>query len=77
MLHQKHESYQYVLGLKNWVHWITTRQEKNVTTTNMYILRRNAQKYKIKKHIFSPYDHTFYNFTLKIKLELSWAKKSI
>ena len=55
MLHQKHESYKYVLPLKNWVDWITTRQEKNVTTSKMYILRRSAQKLK-KKTYFSPYD---------------------
>ena len=28
MLHQKYESYKYVLALKNWVDLITTRQEK-------------------------------------------------
>ena len=52
MLHQKHESYKYVLPLKNWFHWIITRQEKNVTTAKMYILRKSALKL---------------NFTLKIK----------
>ena len=28
MLHQKHESYRYLLPQKSWVNWITTRQEK-------------------------------------------------
>ena len=46
MLHQKYESYKYVLALKNWVDLITTRQEKNFTTSKMYILRRIAQKLK-------------------------------
>ena len=32
MLHQKHESYKYVMPLKNWVNWATTRGEKNVLT---------------------------------------------
>ena len=39
MLHQKHESYKYVLPPKNWVEWITTRHEKHFTTSKMYILR--------------------------------------
>ena len=51
MLHQKDESYNYVLRLKNRVDWINTRQEKNVTTSKMYILRRSAQKLK---NIFFP-----------------------
>ena len=74
MLHQKHESYKYVLPLKNWVDWITTRQEKNVTTSKMYILRRSAQKLKKKQHIF-PLMTNCYDFTLKI--ETSWAKKVV
>ena len=32
MLHQKHESYKYVMPLKNCVNWATTRGEKNVLT---------------------------------------------
>ena len=50
MLHQKRESYKYVLPLKNWADWITTRREKNVTTSKMYILIRSVQK--LKKHTF-------------------------
>ena len=70
MFNQKHESYKYVLPLKNWVDWINTRQEKNVTTSEMYILRRSSQKLK---NIFPM--TTFCNFTLKI--ETSWAKKVV
>ena len=51
MLDQRHKSYKYVLPLKNWVDWITTRQEKNVASSKIYILRRNAQKLK---NIFFP-----------------------
>ena len=69
MLHQKDESYNYVLRLKNRVDWINTRQEKNVTTSKMYIYRRSTQKLKN----ICPLMTTFYNFTLKI--ETSWAKK--
>ena len=58
--------YKYVLPLKNWVYWITTRQEKYITTAKMYIFRRSAQKLK---NIFSPHGYPlslcFYNFTLK------------
>ena len=28
ILHQKHEPYTYLLPQKNWVNWITTRQDK-------------------------------------------------
>ena len=31
MLHQKHESYKYLLPLKNWVNWLTTWQKKKFT----------------------------------------------
>ena len=72
MLHQKRGSYKYVLPLKNWVDWTTTRQEKNVTTSKIYILARSAQK--LKKHIF-PLMTTFYDFALKI--EASWVKKDV
>ena len=54
MLPQKYEFYKYALPLKNWVDWITTWQEKNVTTSKIFILRRSAQKLK---NIFSPYDY--------------------
>ena len=53
----------YVLPLKNWVDWINTRQEKNVATSKMYILRRSAQKSK--------------NIFLTLKRENSWAKKIV
>ena len=72
MLHQKHNSYEYVLQLKTGVDWISIREEKYVTNSKMYILRRNA--HKIKKHIF-PLMAAFSNFTLKI--ETSAAKKAV
>ena len=50
MLYQKRGSYKYVLPLKIWIDCTTTRQEKNVITSNMYVLTRSAQKFK--KHIF-------------------------
>ena len=64
MLHQKHESYKYVLPLKNCVDSLTIRQEKNVKTSKMYILRKSAPK--LKKQMF-PFMTTFYSFTLKMK----------
>ena len=40
MLHQKHEPFKFVMPMKNFVDWTSTRQEKNVTASNMYILRK-------------------------------------
>ena len=74
MLHQKHESYKYVLPLKNWVDWITTRQVKNVTTSKMYILRRSAQK--LKKHIFSLFSSLPY-ITLLLRWKPVELKRSL
>ena len=42
MPHQKRRSYKYVLPMKNWVDWATNSQEKNVTTSKIYILGRSA-----------------------------------
>ena len=72
MLHQKRESHKYVLPLKNWVDWTTTRREKNVTTSKIYILGRSTQKLK----------NTFFplwlpSMTLVLKMETSWAKKDV
>ena len=64
MLHQKDESYKYVLPLKNWVGWISTRQEKKSTTSKTYILRKRAPKFK---NLFFHFMTTFYNFALKIE----------
>ena len=72
ILHQKRESYKYELPLKNWADWTTTRREKDITTSKMYILARSAPK--LKKHIF-PLMTTLYDFALKI--ETSWAKKGV
>ena len=71
MLHQKHESYKYVLRLKNNVDWITASQEKTSQTQKWYIFRRRSHKLW-KKFIF-PLMTTFYNFTFKV--DTSWAKK--
>ena len=72
MLHQKHESYKYVLALKNWVDWISTKREKKVTNTKMVYFEKKCPE--IKRHVFPPMT-TFYNFTLNI--ETSWAKKAL
>ena len=55
ILHQKRQSYKYALPLKNWADWTITTQEKNVTTSKMYILARSASK--LKKRYFSSYDY--------------------
>ena len=47
MLHQKHESYIYVLPLKNSVDWITTKQEKKVTNPNMVHFEKKCPEIKI------------------------------
>ena len=54
MLHLKHKSYKYALPLKNQVDCITTRLEKSVTTSKIYILRRSAKKLK---NTFFSYDY--------------------
>ena len=64
-------SYKNVLTLKNWVDWITDRQEKNITNTKMVYFEKKCPEIK-KNHIFTLMT-TFYNFTLK--METSWAKK--
>ena len=43
MLHQKHESYKYVLPLKNLNNCVTTRLEKNITTSKNDILKKGVQ----------------------------------
>ena len=72
MLHQKHESYKNAPPLKNWVDWITTRREKNVTNTKMVHFEKKCPEIKKKKHIFTLMT-TFYNFTLEI--ETSWEEE--
>ena len=71
MLHQKHESYKYVLPLKNKVDWITASQEKTSQTQKWYIFRWSS--HKLWKKYICPLMTTFYNFTFKV--ETSWAKK--
>ena len=36
----------YVLPLKNWIDWIISRQEKNITTSKLKHLRKGARKLK-------------------------------
>ena len=72
MLHQKRGTYKYVVPLKNWVDWRTTRQEKYITSSKMHILGRSTQ---ILKTTFFTLMTTFYDFALKIKT--SWAKKDV
>ena len=51
-------SYKYVLTLKNWVDWITTRREKNVTNTKMVHFEKKCPEIKIYIYIsFPPYDY--------------------
>ena len=46
------KSYKYVLTLKNWVDWITTRQEKNVTNTEMVYFEKKCPEIVFKKTFF-------------------------
>ena len=55
--------------MKNWVEWITSKWEKNVTNTKVVYFEKCPE---IKKNIF-PLVTTFHNFTFK--MEISWAKK--
>ena len=58
MLHQKCGSYKYVLPLKNWIDWTTTRRQKNVTNSNYHNLKSahfGKKCPKIKKTCFSSY----------------------
>ena len=65
MLHQEHESYKYVpLPLKNWVHQVTTMQEKNVLSQKFTFWKKLSKN--LKKHV-SSYDY--------FKTETSWTKK--
>ena len=48
------KSYKYVLTLENWVDWITTRQEKNVTNTKMVYFEKTCPEIFFKKNIFFP-----------------------
>ena len=47
MLHQKRGSYKYVLPMKNWVEWTTTRRQKYVTTWKI----SQPQKYTFWKEV--------------------------
>ena len=49
-------SYKYILTLKKWVDWITTRREKNVTNTKMVHFEYKCPEFK-KYIYFSPYDY--------------------
>ena len=69
MLYQKHESYKYVLTLKNWVDWITARWEKTLQPQKCTFWKKCQ---KLKKRTIFLCMTTFYNFALKI--ETSWAK---
>ena len=46
MLHQKHESYKYVLPLQNWVDWITTRREKMSQPEKCTFLKKASKNWK-------------------------------
>ena len=49
---QKHESYKYILPLKNWVNWINTMQEKMSQPQKCIFSKKSAQK--LKNMLFSP-----------------------
>ena len=65
-------SYKYVVPLKNWVDWITTRREKISQSQKCTLWKKSTPKLK---HIIFPLMTTLYNFALKI--ETSWAKKVV
>ena len=46
MLHGKHESYRYVLPLKNCVDWIRNRREKSSTNSKNVYLEQKETKVK-------------------------------
>ena len=54
MLHQKHESYKYVLLLKNCVGWVTTRREENFTDTKMAHVEKKYVEIKINSPYYNP-----------------------
>ena len=49
--------------------WMSTRPEKNVTTTKMYILRKKPRK--LKNMLFLNFTTTFHNFALKTETSLA------
>ena len=65
-------SYKYLLTLKNWVDWITTRQEKNVTNTKMVHFEKKCPEIK-KNNIFFP----LWLRSLALLLKWKAAKKVI
>ena len=70
MLHQKQESYKYVLLLKNLFDWTTTRQEK-MSEPQKYL--RNFEKKCPKIKIIWLLRFDSWLFTL----DSSWAKKVV
>ena len=69
MLHHKDESYIHLLPLKKWFDWISKKREKNVTTSNVYILRKGTQK--LENILFLHIMTTFHNFADN---KTSWAE---
>ena len=68
MLHQKHESYRYVLPLKNWNDFISTKRE-NLKTSNFSIwVKKSKLRNILVLHIMT----TLHNFALKMKT--NWAE---
>ena len=56
MLHQKQESYKYVLLLKNLFDWITTRQEK-MSEPQKHLRNFEKKCPEIKKTYFLTYGY--------------------
>ena len=56
MLHKEHDSYKYVLPLKNSVNWVNASREKKCHNIKNEHFEKKCPK--VKTHIiFSPYDY--------------------
>ena len=71
MLHQKHESYSYVLPLRNWVDWISTRRDK-VSSPQRFTFWETQ---KLTNIAISYFTTTFHNFALRV--ETGWATRMV
>ena len=65
MLHQKHESYKYVLPLKKRFDWISMRGETKVTTSKKVYFEKKGSK--IKTILFLQFMTTLHNFPLTVE----------
>ena len=65
----KNESHKFVMPLKNWVDWTSTRREEKCHNLNNVHFKKNYPK--VKNHIILSLDGNFYNFVLNI--DTSWV----